>query len=142
MRAYLDSPTYSWFQRLRLTVELIVAPGYHIYGRPVPEGYTPLTIQVDPIPGVEVGDLKLPAPERFVVEGLDEEFWVHEGTVRASLPLTFTLQPGAGDLVVRATVSYQACTEFLCLPPAEVRLELPVREGETVDRPPLRQPSA
>ena len=28
----------SWGQRLRLTVELTIAPGYHVYGAPTPEG--------------------------------------------------------------------------------------------------------
>ena len=42
VRAWLDSPTYCAFQRLHLTVEVTVAPGFHIYGEPVPRGYVPL----------------------------------------------------------------------------------------------------
>ena len=135
VRAYLDSPTYGWFQRLRLTVELTIEPGFHVYGQPVPEGFIPLAVEIEPIEGLQIGEPQWPAPHRFVLEGLDEEFWVYEGTVRGSVPLTFTAQPGAGDQVIRATVSFQACTETYCLEPAKLRFELPIEEIALVDRP-------
>ena len=135
VRAYLDSPTYGWFQRIHLIVELTIAPGFHVYGQPVPEGYIPLSLAIEPIEGLLIGEAKWPAPHRFVLEGLDEEFWVYEGTIRGSLPFTFTAQPGAGDQVIRATISFQACTESYCLEPAKVRFELPIEEIALVDRP-------
>jgi DsbC/DsbD-like thiol-disulfide interchange protein len=115
-------------------VEISLAPGFHVYAEPLPEGYTPLSLDVDPGAGVERGAVVWPAPHRFAIDGLDEEFWVHEGTIRASLPLTFTAAPGAGDHTVRATVRYQACSRSACLPPAAVRLEFPVREVALVER--------
>ncbi len=42
VRAWLDSPTYAWFQRLTLTVEVTVAPGHHVYGQPAAAGLVPL----------------------------------------------------------------------------------------------------
>jgi peroxiredoxin len=132
--ARLDSPTYSFFQRLRLAIEVRVAPGLHVYGQPIPEGYVPLSVEVAPIAGLEAGPLRCPAPHRFRVEGLDDEFWVHEGTIRGALPLTFTGAPGSGDQIVRVTVSYQACSTTTCLPPAAATFALPVREVALVDR--------
>ena len=35
IRAWTDSPTYAWFQQLRLTVEVTIPEGFHVYGRPV-----------------------------------------------------------------------------------------------------------
>jgi peroxiredoxin len=55
VRAYLDSSTYRAFQQLRLTFEVQVEPGLHVYGRPIPDGYVPLSVEVAPIEGVEVG---------------------------------------------------------------------------------------
>jgi len=134
VRAYLDSPTYRWHQQLHLILEVTVAPGWHVYGTPIPEGYAPLGVEVEPIPGLVTGAPAWPAPHPFRVEGLDEEFWVHEGTFRGSVPLTLTADPGAGDVAVRARVRYQACSETACLPPAAARFELPVREAALVDR--------
>jgi hypothetical protein len=134
VRAWLDSPTYGLFQRVHLNVELAVAEGFHVYGDPVPDGYTPLSVDVAPIAGMERGAISWPAPGRFTIEGLREEFWVHEGTIRAALPLTFTAAPGAGDHVIQAVVRYQACSHSACLPPSELRFEFPLAEVPLVDR--------
>ncbi len=132
VRAYLDSDTYRTMQRLRLTVELAIAPGLHVYGRPVPDGFIPLSIEVEPFEGLEVGELEGPEPRPFRVEGLGEAFFVYEGAVKVALPLTFTKR--VGDQTVRVAVRYQACTESDCLIPQAVRLALPVQNVSHVER--------
>jgi len=134
IRAYLDSPTYRWYQRLRIVIEVAVQEGYHIYGTPILEGYVPLNVAVDPVDGLAVGEAIWPQPHRFRIEGLAEEFWVHEGIVRGSVPLMFT-KDGTGDHHLRVAVRYQACSATACLPPAHVRFELPVHEVAAVDAP-------
>jgi hypothetical protein len=134
VRAWLDSPTYAWFQRLDLTVEVATRPGWHVYGRPVPEGMIALGVEIAPIPGLEIGALDMPAPQRFAMAGLDEALWVHEGPVRISVPLTFTAPPGAGEHRIAVTVTYQACRDTTCLPPSRVRRELAVTETALVGR--------
>jgi DsbC/DsbD-like thiol-disulfide interchange protein len=128
VRAWLDSPTYAFFQRLHVNVEVSVASGFHLYGRPVPAGLVPLSLEVAPIEGVEIGDAEWPAPHPVDVPGLDEHVLVHEGTVRGTLPLTFSAPPGAGDHTIRSTVSYQACSDSVCLAPMSLALSFPVRE--------------
>lgn len=131
IRAHLDSDVYRGFQRLRLTVDLDVDPGYHVYGRPIPDGYVPLSVEVAPLQGLQVGPLEGPSPHPFKIEGLDEEFFVHEGAARFSLPLTFTER--IGDQTVEATVRYQACSSTDCLMPQAVQLRLPVRMENNVE---------
>jgi DsbC/DsbD-like thiol-disulfide interchange protein len=133
-RAWVDSQSYAWFQRLTLTVELTVAPGFHVYAEPVSPGLVPLSVEVQPIAGLEVGPATWPAPRRFRLPEVGDELWVHEGTVRGILPLTFTAAPGGGDRVVRVTVRYQACDEARCLLPASLAFEIPVREVALVGR--------
>jgi len=128
VRAWLDSPTYAFFQRVHLNVELSVAPGFHVYGPPVPAGFVPLSMEVTPIEGVEIGTAEWPAPHPLEVKGLDEQFWVHTGTVRGALALTFSAPPGAGDHVIQVTVKYQACSTSACLVPMVLALSLPARE--------------
>lgn len=134
VRAYLDSPTFGWFQQILLTVELTADPGLHVYGRPIPEGYVPVAIQVDPIEGLQIGEAEWPEPRPFRLEGLDEEFRVYEGTLIGRVPLSFTGGEGIGDQVIRGTVTFQACADTYCLPPEMVSFELPVREVALVDR--------
>ena len=132
-RAHLDSATYRVFQRLRLTVELRIEPGLHVYGEPIPEGYTPLSVEVAPVEGLEVGALDAPAPSPFQVDGLDERFFVYEGTVRATLPLTFS--GVTGDQTIDAIVRYQACSATECRPLEALRFQLPVARLAHVERP-------
>lgn len=131
LRAYLDAATYRVYQRRWLTVELVIAPGMHVYGRPIPDGYVPLSIEVEPVDGMTVGDLQGPAPRLYRVEGLDEQFLVYEGRARFVLPLTFTTKPG--DITVRASVRLQSCSATDCLMPEAVALELPLRAENLVD---------
>src|SRR2546427_9537328 len=66
-----------------------------------------------------------PLPE---VDGLDEQPWIHEGTIRSSLPLMFSGPPGAGDRVIHVTASYQACSDSACLVPVSISLSCPAKE--------------
>jgi peroxiredoxin len=134
MRAWLDSPTYTYFQRLTLTVEVAVAPGHHVYGQGTPAGLVRLSVAIDPVAGLEVGHTTWPAPHRFALPGLGDEMWVHDGTVLGTLPLTFTAAPGGGDHVIRLRVAFQACDATTCLIPSAVQLEVPVREVALVGR--------
>jgi peroxiredoxin len=131
IRATLESDTYRWFQRLWLTVELTLAPGLHVYGEPIPEGYIPLAVDVAPIDGLEVGTATFPIPHPYRIEGLEEEFVVYEGTVVIAIPLTFT-QEGE-DQTVHVTVRYQACSEAGCFVPQTMSLQLPVKAADLVE---------
>ncbi len=133
IRATLDSDTYRWFQRLGLTVELTLASGLHVYGHPIPEGYIPLSVEVAPIEGLEVGLPAFPTPQPYRMEGLEEQFFVYERRVAVSVPLTFTKE--GDDLTLHLTVCYQACSEVDCLPPQTARLQLPVKAADLIDWP-------
>jgi hypothetical protein len=134
VRAWLDSPTYTWFQRLHLNVEIETRAGWHLYSRPAPPGMITLDVEVAPIPGLEIGPLDGPAPHRFTMVGLNETLWVHEGRVRVSRSLTFTAPPGAGEHRIAVTVTYQTCSDTACHPPSSHRIELPVTETALVGR--------
>lgn len=131
VRAWLDSGTYRYFQRLLLSVELSIEPGLHVYGPPIPDGYIPLSVEIAPIGGLVLGAPQLPEPHPFRIEGLDEQFFVYEGGVLVTLPLTFT-ERDAGDLVLHVTVRYQACSATDCLIPATLMVDLPVQAAAMV----------
>ncbi|MGH8058211.1 MAG: protein-disulfide reductase DsbD N-terminal domain-containing protein [Candidatus Entotheonellia bacterium] len=125
LRAYLDADTYRSSQQLWLTVELTIEPGLHIYGKPIPEGYIPLSIAVAPLDGLVMGAPQWPAPHPYRVEWLEEELFVYEGKVAVPLPLTFT--QAEGDQTLQVTVRYQACSDTDCFLPSTARLQLPVK---------------
>jgi hypothetical protein len=134
VRAWLDSPTYVFFQRLMLTVEVSVDPGFSVCADLPRDGVTPLSIAIEPLEGLEVGTTRWPAARRVTRPSSHEGLWVHEGVVRGTMPLTFAAAPGGGDHLVGATVRYQACDGASCLPPSSLQLSVPVREAALIGR--------
>jgi hypothetical protein len=127
-RLSFDSPAYRPYQRLQLTAVLTIDPGWHVYAAPVPDGYTALTLDITPASGLEVGTAEWPEPHPLRVDGLDEQFLVHEGTIRGSVPVTFAFAPGSGTQAVHARLRYQACSATECLPPEELGVDLALPE--------------
>ena len=79
-RARLDASAYFAFQRLRLQLELGVAPGWHVYGPEVPPGYTGLSVDASSAPeGVQLGPVVWPKTDPLYVAGLEEDFAVYAG---------------------------------------------------------------
>jgi len=111
-----------------------VAPGFHLCAAPVPEGLVPLSVEIAPIAGLEVGAASWPPPGHLEMPELGEQLRVHEGAVRGTLSLTFTGAPGGGDHVIGITVHYQACDDSSCRLPSSLGLEVPVREVALVGR--------
>ena len=130
--AYLDSDTYRFFQRLWLTVEFTIAPGLHVYGQPVPAGYMPLSIDLAPAAGLVVGTAQWPAPQPLHIAGLDEQFYVYEGKVTVSVPVTLTQED---DQTLQVTIRYQACSMTDCFAPRTFALQVPVQAAEHIERP-------
>jgi peroxiredoxin len=127
--AHFDSSTYRPYQQLRLTVELAIRDRWHVYAAPVPTGYVALGAEIAPLDGLEPGTPTWPAGHGARVAGLAEEFSVLDGVIRGTMPVTFAVAAGRGDLQPEIAVHYQACSEESCLPPATVRLSLLVREA-------------
>lgn len=131
--AYLDSETYRFFQRLWLTVELTIEPGVHVYARALPDAYVPLSVAVAPIAGLVVGEPTWPTPQPCRVEGLDEVLLAYEGHLRVTLPVTLTEE--GNDQTLEVTICYQACRTTDCFTPSTLRLELPLKAADHIERP-------
>lgn len=129
VRAYADSTAYVRWERNRLHVELQVDPGWHVYGRPIPEGYTPLLVEIEPQEGLEIGEPSYPPVRPFRVEGLEEDFNVAEGRLEVVVPFAFNVAPETGTRTLEVSVSWQACSESECLMPELKRLEIQLDEA-------------
>lgn len=120
--AWLADTTYRPLQHFQLHVTLEIGPDLHVYGTPISDGFTPLQIDVAAVEGLVVGPVELPDPRPFRVDGLSEEFLVHERTVSATVPLQAARN--LGELPLAIDVRYQACTDSVCYPPQSLHLDL------------------
>ena len=125
MSACLSPAMDNGSPRTVLTVDITVAPELHVYGEPIPEGFIPLSITVEPREGLVVGTPVFPPPTPHRMEGLDDLFYIYQGTISISLPLTFMAAADATPLKVQ--VRYQACGEMGCYMPQTVELHLPLQ---------------
>lgn len=121
--AALDSPTYTWYSRLRLDVHIDVDPGWHLYDGEAPPGMQSLELEIAAGPGVLVEPVFRSTPQH----GKDGHSF-HVGAADLAYDLVFAGDRGGGERLVRIVASFQACSDTTCLPPATRMLELPVVE--------------
>lgn len=127
--AVTDSEQYVRWQQTRLHVVFEAGAGWHIYGRPIPDGYIPLTVDIEASPEVELHPAQYPPTRPFRVEGLDDEFHVHDVRFEVVVPFAVNVPAGHGSVELKVDVGYQVCSETVCLPPARLRLELSMTEA-------------
>jgi len=121
----LDSATYAPHQRVGVRARVLIADGAHVYGRPLPPGYTPLTLTVAAPVGTTVEAGVYPPPAPLPLPALGETLPVYTGAVELSAYVT-----GEGvreDVTISVTLAWQVCTETDCLVPQTVSVSLPLR---------------
>jgi DsbC/DsbD-like thiol-disulfide interchange protein len=124
--ARLDGAPSPNLPPLSVALDISIDPGLHVYGLPVPEGFLPLSIDVTASQeGVSAETPRFPPPTPHQMEGFDEPFFIYEGDVSVSVPLTVNAKGDDAELEVK--VHYQACGERGCFMPQTIALHLPVR---------------
>lgn len=123
--AALDSATFARGERIGLRVAIQTAPGVHIYGRPLPDGYVATSLAIAVPATVAVEEIRYPAPRPFHADWLDEALPVYEGAITLTTALTFVEQ--REDVTLTATLHFQACTTEECFIPERLTFTLPMR---------------
>ena len=124
--AYLASPTVRRSQRTALTVEVDLAEGMHVYGRPLPEGYIPIELSVDGGEALELLDVEYPRAGQVSFEVIGESLPAYEGSLVIKATCSGTGREEESALV-HVGLHYQACDSSECYVPQTVNFDLPVR---------------
>lgn len=119
----LSSATAFAGQEIGFFAKFAIEPGWHVYGTPLPERYTPLSITFDD-PKVINWSLRLPAPSPMEIPILGETLPVHAGSFEGvgSVLLKFPLD--AGEIKLSGRLRFQQCSDTICEPPETVPFEL------------------
>jgi DsbC/DsbD-like thiol-disulfide interchange protein len=115
-------------RQLGIALDVAVAPGWHIYGEPLPdgEGLTPTSIKFESdLLARQTLNLPKPTPLRFEI--LNLTYPVYTGNFKALGYLVLNQKIKPGDYSIPGTFNFQLCNDSLCKPPQAVHFELPIK---------------
>lgn len=112
-------------QELAVAVDFDIAPGWHVYGQPLPRNYVALSVRFR---GRLIANQSMifPKPSLVKFEGTGETLPVYHGRFRAEgkIRLASGLDPGRHEL--KGILAFQECSDVLCKMPQTVRFDLPI----------------
>jgi hypothetical protein len=115
--------------RVSLIAEIELPPDVHVYSSGV-QGYKPIQLTLQGLPGIGLQPVIYPASEEMYLEAIKEHAPVFEEKFRITEDVTVT--PSKTRDIVRSPVSsqntisitgelnYQACDKTICFPPSSV----------------------
>jgi peroxiredoxin len=118
-----------------LVLDVVPGPKMHVYA-PGVTGYKPIALTLQPPPGVQVKAAQFPKSEEYYFAPLKERVQVYQRPFRIVQDLAVDASPegravlkGVSTLVVKGTLTYQACDDKLCYTPQTVPLAWTVELG-------------
>jgi len=110
-------------QEVGFFAHFALQPGWHIYGAPLPAGYTTTSITFEE-GSVLRQNLELPAPEMLDIPALGETLPVYSGSFQGIGTLLLKHPLREGRLVLQGRLSCQQCSDTVCEPPETIPFEL------------------
>jgi cytochrome c biogenesis DsbD-like protein/AhpC/TSA family protein len=113
-------------QRLGAAVDFEVAPGWHVYGEPLPAGYIATAVKFDD-DLVASQALEFPKAKPVKFELLGETLPVYQGKFRATGYILLKPKLPVGEQKLMGTLNFQECNDRICKLPQSVRFQIPIR---------------
>jgi len=123
---------------VKAAVVVDVLPGYHINDHhPTLSYLIPTEVKVEPSQQATVSDITYPKGELVRFAFSDAPLSVYEGTFRVDVAFQVEHKVLPGEYEVKGKLTYQACNDHACLPPASVPLSFSfkvARRGASTSR--------
>lgn len=104
-----------------LTLELSVAPGYHINSeKPEDKLLVPTSIEFKQDPAFEVKEVSFPEAKTKRFKFSDKPLSVYQGQIKVKIKIELAEDVCGSQLVLEGKLRYQACDEEACLRPTSV----------------------
>jgi hypothetical protein len=122
--------------RVSLIVEIELPPDVHVYS-PGVQGYKPIQLTLQGLPGIEFQPVAYPNSKILYLEAIQEHVPVFQGKFRISQDLTVTPSRISDGLravfskertiSITGDLKYQACDQTVCYPPTSVPVKWQVQ---------------
>jgi DsbC/DsbD-like thiol-disulfide interchange protein len=113
-------------QEIGVLAEFSLSPGWHVYGKPLPENYTPTTLMFDS-GNVAKQSVVFPRAEMVTLAVLKETLPVYTGTFEAKGNIV--IKPGltSREQTINGTLGFQECNDSICKIPQKLTFEVPFK---------------
>ncbi len=112
-------------QELGTALDITIAPGWHIYGEPLPKNYVATSVVFnDDVVAKQSWSLPPATPLEF--KALGETLPVYAGTVRGKGAILISGRLKPGEYKVGGTLKFQECNDSICKLPQQVSFEIPI----------------
>jgi DsbC/DsbD-like thiol-disulfide interchange protein len=119
-------------QEIGVSAKFQIEPGWHVYGAPLPDAYTPTSITFDD-PKIIRQAFKFPEAAPMDDAVLGEVIPVYSGSFQALGSLLLKFPIDAGQTTLAGRLSFQQCSDTICEAPQTIPFELPLTIGVFVD---------
>lgn len=111
-------------QTVWLEVRAEIDPGRHINAHlPLEDVLIPTDVVLEPVDGLRYGEIIYPQPARVMVSFSETALLLYYGEITIHIPVHIDTDADAGPRTIRGVLRYQACDNYICLPPTEVGFE-------------------
>ncbi len=112
-------------EQVNLIITLIIPQGLHIQAhKPAEELLIPTKIKLKETEGITLGEPVYPEPIQLPTAWSKVVLLVYEGTIEILVPIQVSKGIVSGKHKIEGALSFQGCTESLCLPPQEQEFTL------------------
>lgn len=112
-------------QEIGFFAKFTLQPGWHVYGSPLPQAYTPTSVAFED-PKIIRQSFELPPAAPMQFAALGETIPVYTGSFRGSGSLLLKFPLEEGHTVLSGQVRFQQCSDTVCEAPQTLPFELPL----------------
>jgi len=113
-------------QILSLVVKISLQKKIHLYLKPIPEGYTALSIDLESNPNFTLDPFQFPNSKQITLESVGEVFNVISNEITLKSFLRVNGRSQLGPDLLKFNIQFQACDDKLCMPPENLNFQFPV----------------
>jgi hypothetical protein len=112
-------------QEIGFYAKFVLAPGWHVYGSPIPENDTPTSVAFDD-PKILRQSFELPSAVPLRSADLDGTLPVYSGSFQGIGSLLLKYPLDEGGVTLSGAVRFQQCSDSVCEPPETLSFQLPL----------------
>ena len=113
-------------QILVLVVKISMKEGFNLYGNPIPEGYTPFSIELNKSSNFTSDEFQYPKTEKIELQSLKKTFHILPNEMVLTSYVNISKRPRMESDTVKMKLNFQACDGNSCMIPEELEFQFPI----------------